>query len=726
MPRVGKKVLVHLKFASFAVLPMILLLFLFSSYWLRLTVEDLQATHDRDIAQTMAMFEDTLSILDSETTPIQLHKSLNQIAKVYAKKPGVSCVQLQTQKFEISYPPFAFCQNINFREKVEVSIGPESFYTFILNSKYLDEIVARAHRNTYLFVITSSIFLVLFTLLGIVFSYSSRFRDMLHLNQLMFEQNPIPTAHVDSDFRIISVSKSWNSTFEQAVTGHIRGFFDDDTLQKLFFEMRSLQVGKKYELEMEIPVKTYGSNIETFIAKIVVADADRTSFYVSLVNINAKLQKLDLREQQALRDNLTGCYTRTALLEKFAEGIYLINTEFVMIDIDDFKSVNDFYGHDIGDQFLRGFVQRAHEVFSDSHDLYRLGGEEFLFVEKEPNSPSDINHKIGILSSSEISTDQDVLLRSVSAGISSLQSNDGISAILSRCDQALMEAKNSGKNRIVQYSQLSDQVLIKFSDSDFQHAMEKDEFTYHFQPIFCNKRQQFAGIEGLIRWNSNESMLQPGQFYDAFSQFLTRTKQRSYQHKLFVRSLSEASIDDMSFVTYNVSKADFLEIGFNHLMTELTPLLSKIEVVLELSENMMFEGANNKHYPQMIEGLKAAGFKLALDDFGKDLSNLNRLIEIDVDLIKLDRSLIKNCAEDIKKLKILGCHASLFSELNIEVIAEGMETLSEAQALNNIGINLQQGYFYSRPVTASSVRQEYLLKIFEQNYERESNVRTSC
>jgi EAL domain-containing protein (putative c-di-GMP-specific phosphodiesterase class I) len=285
-----------------------------------------------------------------------------------------------------------------------------------------------------------------------------------------------------------------------------------------------------------------------------------------------------------------------------------------------------------------------------------------------------------------------------------------------------MSAKTFGKNQVVKFSSVIEKSRINFSDRDFYNAIEKNELTYHFQPIFCSRRQRFAGVEGLIRWNTDKSLLLPDRFYEAFSQFLTKTHQRSYQHNLFVTSLSECSIDDMQFVTYNISKADFLEVEFNHLLKELTPLLSKIDVVLELSENMIFEGANNAHYPQLIEDLKARGFKLALDDFGKDLSNLNRLIEIDVDLVKLDRSLIKNCSVDPKKLKILSSFSRLFSELNIKVIAEGMETLAEAQALSKIGIDLHQGYFFSRPVAASSVDQGYLLKIFEQNYEEQSSV----
>ena len=116
--------------------------------------------------------------------------------------------------------------------------------------------------------------------------------------------------------------------------------------------------------------------------------------------------------------------------------------------------------------------------------------------------------------------------------------------------------------------------------------------------------------------------------------------------------------------------------------------------------------------------MRAAGFRIALDDFGKDLSNLNRLLQIDVDVVKLDRSLTRNCTEDHRKLITLKCFAELFSDLKIDVIAEGMETASEVEAIKNIGINLHQGFFYMTPAAASSVNQKRSLEALAKKINR--------
>ena len=716
-----KTSIVYLKFAILALLPMIVFLIVLSTYWLRLTVEDLKATHDRDIAQTISMFDDiAINILSSDGPPQQMSEELKQVAQAFSKKPGVSCIQMQTLEFQISFPPFAFCENIDIRAKIDKQIAPQASYSFLLNSKYLDEIETRAKRNTNLFVMICSILLLIFTSFGIALSYSGRFREILHLNKLMFENNPVPTAHVDKDLKIFDLSQSWISTFRVGGSWSIRNIIDESTHVRLLGEIQALKIEEKTEIELEIPLKTLGASKETFIAKIATANPEWTSFYISLVNIEAKLQELNFRKQQTLRDNLTGCYTRAALLEKFAAGNYRSGTEFVMIDIIDFKSVNDLYGHEIGDQFLQEFVNGVQEIFSYSHDLYRLGGAEFVLVEKEANSTNNLKQNIAKLSAREISVQQDLIVRSVFAGVSKLKSDDTVSSILSRCDRALMEAKNSGKNPVMDYNQIVDIFRFEYSDIDFQNAMENEEFVYHFQPIFCTNRKRFVGLEGLIRWDKGKTILSPSEFLEGFSQYLTRTKQRSYQHKLFAKFSSECSMKGINFVSYNVTKADLLDFEFENLLIELTPVLSQCEVVLELSENMMFSTSPDQNYIEKIEEMRAAGFRIALDDFGKDLSNLNRLLQIDVDVVKLDRSLTHNCAADHRKLTTLKCFAELFSDLKIDVIAEGMESASEVEAIKDIGINLHQGFFYMTPAAASSVNQKRALQSLEKKMSRGS------
>ena len=174
----------------------------------------------------------------------------------------------------------------------------------------------------------------------------------------------------------------------------------------------------------------------------------------------------------------------------------------------------------------------------------------------------------------------------------------------------------------------------------------------------------------------------------------------------------------INFVSYNVTKADLLDFEFENLLIELTPVLSQCEVVLELSENMMFSTSPDQNYVEKIEEMRAAGFRIALDDFGKDLSNLNRLLQIDVDVVKLDRSLTRNCNEDHRKLITLKCFAELFSDLKIDVIAGGMETASEVEAIKNIGINLHQGFFYMTPAAASSVNQKRSLEALAKKINR--------
>lgn len=390
-------------------------------------------------------------------------------------------------------------------------------------------------------------------------------------------------------------------------------------------------------------------------------------------------------------ENLGGAY-------KQREGTLLL------IDLDKFKEVNDTMGHAAGDELLVLIAKRLSELAGTKAELIRYGGDEFiLWYEgigslaaevlaqdivsacRQPllidNNQFEIGASIGIACYPEHGANADQLFR--------------------RADVAMYHAKNLRLGY-----QLFDQTLYSKSArwvtlrGQLNSALQQEQFVLHYQPKVKLPEGMIVGVEALVRWqHPEEGLLAPGVFIDIIEQStvvheFTRyvLKQAIMQCRLWLDEGISISVA-VNMSAYNLRDDDFIPFLKNQLsFYEVPPSLIEIELT---ESGTMFDF---KLAQRVFSKLRAVGVKLSIDDFGTGMSSLAYIKKLDVNYIKIDRSFITNITSDCRDEAVIKSMLMLCAELEKEVIAEGVETVEQAEKLYTLGCKLAQGYYFGKPM----------------------------
>lgn len=391
-------------------------------------------------------------------------------------------------------------------------------------------------------------------------------------------------------------------------------------------------------------------------------------------------------------DTLTGCLTRKKMEKELDNGkVHTLS----LINIDNFDIINSTYGYRIGDGFLREFAQFLSENISDDKTLYRVGGDEFALIgeddcaEKCEELFADLNQKIAnkTFSFNEIS-----LQITFTAGIVV-----GDDDILLKAHAAIKDIREIGKNRYHLYSDNSHFIAKQKNNivwmKKVKEALKNDMVTPFFQPIVDNKTEQIIKYECLARITSLNEVIAPYYFIEparlvGLLPNITKV--------MIEKSFAYFSDKDVGF-TVNITEDD-LKAGF--LMELVRENAAKYgvkpeRVTLEILENISASGTQEEL--SQIEQLKNDGYKIALDDFGSENSNLNRLQKLRVDIIKIDGSFIKDLDTSSNSEKIVRTIVHLAKSLEAETIAEFVHSKEVFEKVQELGIDYSQGYYFSEP-----------------------------
>ncbi|GIF20584.1 hypothetical protein Ate02nite_33140 [Paractinoplanes tereljensis] len=420
-------------------------------------------------------------------------------------------------------------------------------------------------------------------------------------------------------------------------------------------------------------------------------------------------QETMLREQ-ASTDGLTGLANRSRFTEEL--GFALIGSPAVLlIDLDDFKSVNDTMGHAAGDALLVEVSERLRAAVRD-HDLVaRLGGDEFTVL--LPNGgaagaeriAADILRRLG----EPMTLEGRIIATRASVGVACARPGDESSTLISHADIAMYEAKRRGKNTCVHYS---DEMGARIADEaelvrELGTAVDADEFMLLYQPIVRLDDLRMTGVEALIRWNHpTRGLVSPDDFIPLAERSGHIVSIGAWALREATRQAAcwraEYPAADHLTVNVNVAGRQLRTSGF---VDEVAAALSDAglpasNLSIEVTETAVLDDEESAEAMLRLRGL---GIRLALDDFGTAASSLGLLLTVPVTTLKLDRSFVESITTAGRPRAVATAVSQMATALEFSSVAEGIETDEQREMIHSLGYQYGQGYLFGRPLPAGEV-----------------------
>jgi diguanylate cyclase (GGDEF)-like protein/PAS domain S-box-containing protein len=459
----------------------------------------------------------------------------------------------------------------------------------------------------------------------------------------------------------------------------------------------------------EFPVSVHAESVKDCNGEISGA-------FAIIRDTTKEKKQIKLLEKMALFDNLTGVLNRKPfedLLEKNIQNANIEKTKLAVLflDLENFKQINDIYGHTIGDKILIESTKKIQKNIRKNDFLGRIGGDEFVLCLNEITEITDIisiAKKINLAFSKKIAIGRKIIDLTISIGIA-IYPDDGNTAasLLKKSDIAMYKAKAKSKNTWQQYNKnqtaeiLMQQALMK--------ALERKEFSLHYQPIVNNKGQCMC-IEALCRWNNQKFGIIPPSifipilektytlanvgkwcFEEACKKIAIINQNEQYKHLAVSVNLSESQILEDNFL------ADFRAI------TRRNDVDYK-NIVLEITEEANVH--NVEKSISILSKLKKDKVGIfALDDFGAGYSSFTNLLKYPISFVKIDKFLIDNL-NSRRYCKATLDMITLIRNLNLKVIAEGVETKEQFEKLLETGCDYFQGFYFSKPILEISEMME--------------------
>lgn len=408
------------------------------------------------------------------------------------------------------------------------------------------------------------------------------------------------------------------------------------------------------------------------------------------------------------RDDLTSARSRRYMRGVFAADGQHGRNALVFIDIDRFKSVNDGYGHKAGDALLCAIADALVAAARENEEVFRIGGDEFgvYLRDTDLDAATARAEELRLLVNAvSISVDGVRVQRTASVGSAQIERGQDFVGALYYADEAQYAAKTAGGNRVRANEGETLRSMIARRTGprteDLARALSCDEVIYHVQPIFDTQRGRPIGVEALIRWQRPDGrLMMPHQFLDVMSGAYAAGLRPPLGRAAQVARAFTGAQEDI-FCAFNISSA-FLETdiqGDKGLVDQLLEGLDPRRTVFEIVERAVIR--NPAHTRSLLCALQEKGVRVALDDFGTGTNNLERLQDIDVDIVKIDRRFVRGVDGGGADIGILRALLDMSRDMRFMIIAEGVETQAELEILNEIGIWNAQGFLLGRPNTAA-------------------------
>jgi len=419
-------------------------------------------------------------------------------------------------------------------------------------------------------------------------------------------------------------------------------------------------------------------------------------------------------------DPLTGLLDRFGCLQTAQEFASVSSAQkkpfaVIWLDIDRFKQINESFGHQGGDEFIRGLAIRFRSRVSGRAELCRMGGDEFVFLmpKCDRNQALQLAGELASTVEEPLTLGNLTLRPSASIGISIHENGEDSLTLLERADRAMYTAKRNGGNALVCSGDepISGRLGITLAreelaiEGTLHTALEAGGLSLHYQPIIL-ANGQIEAVEALMRCSVEGENIPPSKFIPVAEKtgLVIRLGEWSLlQGAMHARLLQDAGYQTK--VAINVSRAQLISPKFTKALNAAL-LCSNVKpalVELELTESLFMDISDTVQ--KNIQNALATGVSLSIDDFGTGYSCLANLKDIPAKKLKLDRAFVSVLPEDQRALAVVKAMTQLGHELGMTVVAEGCERKEEIDALFAVGVDAIQGYYYAKPMPGESLIQ---------------------
>jgi diguanylate cyclase (GGDEF)-like protein len=428
----------------------------------------------------------------------------------------------------------------------------------------------------------------------------------------------------------------------------------------------------------------------------------------------------------AYQDSLTGLPNRLLFADRLEQAVIRADRgrqsmALMLIDIDDFKLVNDSFGHEAGDKLIKAVGQLISRSLRRADTIARLGGDEFAVIIEGIDNPDDaisIADNLTTILEHNVRLDEQETYTSASIGIA-IYPDDGKEprTLLKNADTAMFRAKENGRHCFQFYKpEMSVSAMERLElENSLKAAFENDEFTVHYQPVIDIRKNEVTGVEALLRWmHPEKGMIHPIDFVSIIEESGLITAVGEWEiHTVCkqIRAWRDSGLESQN-VSINLSARQFRD---QDIVTIVTQALAENELdgsslSVEVTERTLIE--NIGEVESVLKKLRGKGVKVLLDDFGTGYASLAYLKEFPVDVVKIDRAFIAGIPDNEEDTAIVDAIAGLTRGLKLNLLAEGVENERQLDKLKSIGCIYGQGYYWSKPLPGDEYEQFYMNQIY--------------
>lgn len=569
--------------------------------------------------------------------------------------------------------------------------------------------------------------IILLIAAAIVFTKASKHSDYKNdqaaVVAAMIRSEAVPLVILDQSFTIVETNESADYVLGFPHEENIGSYFFNrvDAGSKAAFQQlvdQALQSGEATKQNMTITHRT-GFPLELqIVCSPVLKEEAHSGVIIVMHDMSDRKRNVERIRYMAYYDDMTGLPNRTLFQIRLAELLAAAREEESMLgicylDLDRFKLVNASFGREFGDMLLLQVAERLHRDLQDQHFVARMEGDEFAIIFTQIDSELQLLERSReLLKVIESPYDLKGFPLHITASIgvvsSSMNEDDGYS-LFKKADMALAKVKESGKNGCMLYSEGWNNSSLEHLtlQHELYHAIQREEFVLHYQPQYDLTSGNIVGIEALIRWNHPErGLLSPGSFipfaeesgmiipignwvlYEACRQNKLWQDQGLAKVPISVNlSIRQFAQDDLANSIANVLK----ETG-----------LSPKYLNLEITESMTTDVG---HITRCLLAITSLGVGISVDDFGTGYSSFHYLKNFPIDRLKIDRSFVRDIKQDPSDAEIVAAIIAMAHNLNIQVIAEGVETQEQIEFLKKHNCDEIQGFFWSPPINSDRMEQ---------------------
>jgi len=516
---------------------------------------------------------------------------------------------------------------------------------------------------------------------------------------------------------IVRASPGWNklSHCDDAIGKRLYDFIHSEDREVLQTQCKVLSSGEKSYSVLRLRLNAERSLHAPWMECRFVCFHDEAGKVVGVRGVLRDITQTYLHEKQithmALHDALTGLPNRVLLEDRIKVSLRqasrtMQKVGICFIDLDHFKNVNDSLGHKSGDKLLLAFAERLRRQLREGDTVARWGGDEFVLLLPDMDSEQDIRD-VALKVSEEVQIPLQVedteLVVTFSMGVAVYPDDgEGTETLFSQADRAMFFAKAQGRNQTCFFRDMTTKGIGKkelYIQNRLATAINSQQIQAWFQPVIAADSGRCAGVEVLARWFDDEhGWISPATFIP-MAENLGLINELG--HQVLLASLAPAqrwNKDGLDLtLAINLSKRQLFTPYFTERLLEEVEKhqIPPAQIILEITESIAL--LDVEHAADRLQELKQAGFRIAIDDFGTGYSSLSQLHEMQVDELKIDISFVRRLNEP-NGLSMTQAIINLARALNLETVAEGVETAEAAAKLRELGVNHLQGYYFAKPM----------------------------